>query len=96
MDEKAAQVEASLKKAEEIHHAIHKLARKAFLESLGIQNDSSSESGGDMEMEVDSTVTDKHTSLLDDATLHNLLSTSQFNWFEFIQRVECMVDISNS
>ena len=93
MDEKAAQVEACIKQAEEIHREIDELARtqdKAFLESLGIQDDSSSESDGDVEMEVDST--DKRTSLPDIATLHNLLSASQHNWFEFVERVECMVD----
>ena len=93
MDEKAAQVEACIKQAEEIHREIDELARtqdKAFLESLGIQDDSSSESDGDVEMEVDST--DKRISLPDIATLHNLLSASQHNWFEFVERVECMVD----
>ena len=55
MDEKAAQVEACIKQAEEIHLAVDELARtqdKCLLESLGIQDDSSSESDHDEETEV--------------------------------------------
>ena len=93
MDEKAAQVEACIKQAEEIHLAVDELARtqdKCLLESLGIQDDSSSESDHDEGTEVQMDSAAECTSLPDVATLLDLLSKSQFNWFEFVEWVELM------
>ena len=64
MEEKAVQVEPCIKQAEEIHLAIDELPRtqdKALLESLGIEDDSSSESNEKTEMQMDSA---ERTSLL--------------------------------
>lgn len=70
MGVKSVQVEACIKQAEEIHLAIDELAKiqdKALLESLGIQDDSSSESDEEIEMQVDSAT--EHTPRPDVTTL---------------------------
>ena len=92
MGDRAVQVEDCIRQAKEIHHAIDELANSQDKECYGIQDDNSSESDDEVETQ-DLVISDsKSVSLPNVAVLLNLLSESQFNWFEFVEKVECAVD----
>ena len=69
---------------------------KVLLEPYGIHDDDSSESDDGVETQDLEISDDKSVSLPDVTVFLTLLSESHFNWFEFVKKVECVVDHSPS
>ncbi len=100
MAERAKKVESCLCEVQKIREAIDNLAAvedTAFLATLGITPDDSDESDCDEQEETqfaESTEPEEvHTEMVTDMTRENLkmlIESSQFNWFDLIEKSECL------
>ena len=102
MRSRAARIESSIQEVQEIYEAVDMLASsqdKAVLDTLGIESTSSSSSESSDE-ETDrsdcDSLGDSSETMLDHSLLTQALIESNFNWFEFHENVECMMEHSDS
>ena len=95
----AARIESSIQEVQEIFDMLAYSQDKAVLDSLGIESTSSSSSeGSDEETDYSDceSLRDSSETMPDHSILSQALRESNFNWFEFHENVECMMEHSDS
>ena len=92
MSARTEHVEDCTKEVQEIYEAVESLActqEQAVLDMLGFESSSSSESSGE---EIDCSLSQYDSFASHDSALTTILHESDYNWFQFVESVEDMIE----
>lgn len=91
---RAAHIERSIQQVREIYEAVDMLAYsqdKALLDSPGLESTSSEDSDEEADFSDRESPRDSYETIPDRSLLVQALNESNFNWFEFHEKVESMM-----